>query len=538
MTIPSPPARHSVAVDVDNIMMAHTKQTTRANKRPLRQLMFSFPPMLTELLPPDPQGMLTTGFYVAANGYGAECGGLLGTCIELGHDEGEESVLRGVMTWERKAAGRGERVRPRLCHAAMVGDVARVQRLVRAGAWLMGTEEEGCTALMLAVEEEHVDVVRELLACEGADAAFVGARIAADKVDAGHSAFSIACGWARDHERKLTEGERAAHATIVRLLVGSGRVGPGDLGGSDATALRWACEAGLPDVVTTLLADARCTAAIVAQRGASGSSPFSIACWAYDPDRKLSVDERTAYATIVRLLAARGHVGPCDLGGNDATAFAWTCRAGLPDVVTTFLLDPRCTAAVIAQRSDTGRSAFSHLCSRSCDSERRLTEDDRETYAKMARLLIGTGHVGPGDLGSGHCTALDWACAARLPDVVTAFLADARCTAAVVAQRGASGHAPFSTACDWGGGGGTPAAITATAAHHPLSSSDEALVARVRARLAAVNKGAGMSRSLLPSSPRLRLRRSGSAPVPNPTASTGRRASTLVELAAVRVRPR
>ena len=382
---------------------------------------------------PDPQGLLLTAFYVAANGFGAECGGLLGTCIELGHDEGEESVLRGVMTWERKAAGRGERVRPRLCHAALVGDVSRLQRLVRAGAWLMGVDEEGRTALMVAARKRHVDVVRELLGCEGADGAFVGARIAVGKVNAGVSAFSIACYWARDHKRKLNEVERAASATIARLLVSSGRVEPGDLGGSDATALYRACRAGLPDVVTTLLADARCTAAIVEQRGASGSSPFSTACYrARDSERKLTEGKRAAHATIARLLISSGHVGPGDLGGSDASALYWACEAGLP-VVTTLLADARCTAAIVAQRGASGHSPFFAACYWARDSERKLTAIERAAHTTIVRLLVGSGRVGPGDLGGGDNTALHWACKAGLPDVVTTLLADARCTAVVLA---------------------------------------------------------------------------------------------------------
>ena len=145
----------------------------------------------------------------------------------------------------------------------------------------------------------HVSAVRELLSTAGVDGALVRARVAAGLPSAGHSAYSMACAWAADTEHQLCAEERADAAACVRLLAASPHVAPDDLGGSGATALLWACEARLADVVSSWLADPRCTAAVVARRSADGHSAYSSAChWTADPERKLSAGERADAAAF------------------------------------------------------------------------------------------------------------------------------------------------------------------------------------------------------------------------------------------------
>ena len=183
---------------------------------------------------PDPRGLSLCAYYVAANGFGGDASRLAATRREFARDGGEESFLRGLLLWERRAerAGRPP-LRPRVVAAAIVGDPARVAELARAGADLHALDAHGSTCLIAAVRYGRVAVVRELLATAGVDAALVRVRVrvAAGLPCEGHIAFSWACSWAADPARQLSTGELVQAPACALALAESPHVSLGDLEG-------------------------------------------------------------------------------------------------------------------------------------------------------------------------------------------------------------------------------------------------------------------------------------------------------------------
>ena len=94
--------------------------------------------------PPPTADIFSCAFYIAARGFTSEAARLLPTCRELGEDEGEESLLRGLIAGEMKVErGGGVVGRPRLHAAARVGSAGRVAALVRVGARVGAVNEGG-----------------------------------------------------------------------------------------------------------------------------------------------------------------------------------------------------------------------------------------------------------------------------------------------------------------------------------------------------------------------------------------------------------
>ena len=77
-------------------------------------------------------------------------------------------------------------------------------------------------------------------------------------------------------------------------------------------------------------------------------------------------------------------MGPDEVGGDGAFALTWAVRAGLPDLVTQWLADPRCTPDVATGLDDDEFSAFASACYAACDLDGDLSDDER------TRLLAQT----------------------------------------------------------------------------------------------------------------------------------------------------
>ena len=384
----------------------------------------------------DADGLRAASFYVAANGYAAEAAGLVPTCRELARDGGDESLLRALLVAEAKAARAGHPVGcPRVLAAARVGELPRLLALVGADADVRVRDGRGRTALVVAALYGREAIVRGLLSMAAVDDALVAARVAAGAPDAGHSAFSLACSRACDEE--LGSG---AYAACALLLAASKRVGPADLGGGDCSALWWACEARLADSVSALVAHPRCTSA-------SDVAPFfASACSRAADDSYGKFSARFSNAACARAQVSSRRIGPADAVDSDgAPALFHACKAHLSNIVTAWLSDPRCTPAVVTWRDRYSRTAFSVACADVGNSW--LDARECSDVAACVRALAATQHVDPGISGGGSATALLQACEARLSDVVTAFLADPRCTQDVVTWRDASGRSAFSVAC-------------------------------------------------------------------------------------------
>lgn len=300
-------------------------------------------------------------------------------------------------------------------------------------------------ALAWASQARLLDVVSKWLADPRT------AEVVARRDIDGHSAFSKACRQVRSS--RLSEGERAAAAACVRALAGSPHLNPGDLGGNDGSTLLWACEAHLADVVGTLMADSRCTAAVMALHNTRGHSVFSKACfWARDLECKLSEGERAAATACATALAHSPHIKPeCIVDSDDSSALLWACRARLAAVLSGWLALPSCTRAVLTEQDSSGESPFSAACAAARDPCRQLLPTERTSAAACARAITASPHTRPGDLGERGGSTLLWACWAGLPDVVTALLASARCTRAVITARDNDRESPFSVACAWAG---------------------------------------------------------------------------------------
>ena len=256
-------------------------------------------------------------------------------------------------------------------------------------------------------------------------------------------------------------------------LAASPLVAPGDLGAGDGTALAWACEARLVDVVTAWLADPRCDAAVVSHRDTQGGSAFSDACnqLVHSSDK----GGRGAALACALALAHSPHLQPETLVDSDgSTALLWACRAQLHDTVAGWLALPSCTRAVFAARCLSepgpyaryrGASPFSAACAAVCDFERydpvRPSPVERSAAAAAARAIAASPHVQPDDPGERGGPALLWASSAGLSDVVAALLASARCTHAVVTALDESRESAFSVACK---GAGATSSLTAACA--------------------------------------------------------------------------
>lgn len=247
------------------------------------------------------------------------------------------------------------------------------------------------------------------------------------EADDGTTAFSAAAHWTLDLDRVLSLEERTSSGACAEMIAGSGLCDPSSHGGLGLSHFAWAARAGLTSAVAAWLADARVTPAVVNQRAAgdSMSTPFSTAAYfALDRERKLSSGQRASAAACARLIAADGRCDLSGLGVADNTHFAWAAWAGLTDVVTAWLDDPRVTADTVNQRSETtGQTAFSLAASAAEDAARTLSPGQRARSAACARRISASGLCDPSALGALNISHLAWAARAGLEDVVTAWQA-------------------------------------------------------------------------------------------------------------------
>ena len=252
--------------------------------------------------------------------------------------------------------------------------------------------------------------------------------------------------------------------------------------------LSWTCTARLPGVVSSWLADAHCTRAVLTARDGRGESPFSAACaGTRDAARRFSDAERAAAAACARAIAASPHFQPDDLGQYGGTSLLWACWAGLPDVVAALLAHPLCTRALVTACDEGAESPFSAACVWSRDAQRVLTAPERAAAAECAHLLAASPHLRPGDTSHAGRTALHSACSAGLDGIVSVWLADPRCTKAVITQLDREGASAASALLERLGAAArlVPAERRGAAACARALGGSEHLPASLRAQLEA-----------------------------------------------------
>ena len=161
---------------------------------------------------------------LAECGYGAQVGQLAATARAFRAD---------AQLWAAHVNYRGPRMRTLLTHAALTGDVGRIEFLLERGAYVEATNERGSTALMFACHAGHCEAARVLVERAGA---------------------SVNAARTTDGKTALMWASQEGHLEIVRYLVERGGANVNAARTDDGmTALMFASHYGHLEIVRCLM---------------------------------------------------------------------------------------------------------------------------------------------------------------------------------------------------------------------------------------------------------------------------------------------